>query len=74
MGKIGKQIEKSGQWLVLLGVLGLLYAIAQAGAAWMLGQLSEKVVQLGWKQLLRLGGLTVLIVAIQMALEYTHKF
>lgn len=40
----------------------------------MLGQLSEKVVQLGWKQLLRLGGLTVLIVAIQMALEYTHKF
>ena len=42
MGKIGKQIEKSGQWLVLLGVLGLLYAIAQAGAAWMLGQLSDR--------------------------------
>ena len=74
MGKIGKRIEKSGQWLFLLGVLGLLYAVAQAGAAWMLGQLSEKVVQLGWKQLLRLGGLTVLVVAVQMALGYFYKF
>lgn len=74
MGKIGKQIEKSRQWLFLLGVLGLLYAVAQAGAAWMLGQLSEKVVQLGWKQLLRLGGLTVVVVAVQMALGYFYKF
>lgn len=74
MGKIGKRIEKSGQWLLLLGVVGLLYAVAQAGAAWMLGQLSEKVVQLGWKQLLQLGGLTVLVVAAQMALEYAYKF
>lgn len=74
MGKIGKRIEKSGQWLFLLGVLGLLYAVAQAGAAWMLGQLSEKVVQLGWKQLLRLGGLTVVVVAVQMALGYFYKF
>lgn len=74
MGKIGKRIERSGQWLLLLGVVGLLYAVAQAGAAWMLGQLSEKVVQLGWKQLLQLGGLTVLVVAAQMALEYAYKF
>lgn len=74
MGKIGKRIEKSGQWLLLLGVVGLLYAVAQAGAAWMLGQLSEKVVQLGWKQLLQLGGLTVLVVAAQMSLEYAYKF
>lgn len=74
MGKIGKRIEKSGQWLFLLGVLGLLYAIAQAGAAWMLGRLSEEAVRLGWRELLRLGGLTALAVAAQMALEFVYQF